>query len=206
MVLATGVAGEVASYVVLFVLVVLGGAGVPVIGTAAVTATAILASQGTLSIDDVIGVGCLAAVLGGLLGYYVGRQWGLEVMEHPGRGEKRRRGMLDHGHALYAKWGWLACFFIPSFIAGIARMRFVLFLIFNTIAAVIYQFATALPSYGAASLISGHTETSKVVDVAVGVALVVLIFWRVVLPRRRSRSARRGESVDGARASAAGGG
>ena len=94
--------------------------------------------------------------------------------------------MLDQGTALYAKWGWLACFFIPSFIAGICGMRFLMFLIFNTMAAVIYQFATALPAYGAATLISGHTEASNIVDLAVGVVLLVLIFWRIVLPPRRS--------------------
>jgi membrane protein DedA with SNARE-associated domain len=187
-VLATGVEGEAASYAVLFVLVVLGGAGVPMIGTAAVTAASILASQGTFSIDDVIAVACVAAVLGGVLGYLGGRRWGVDLMQRPGRGEDRRRKILDEGHTLYVRWGWLACFFIPSFVAGIARMRFLMFLVFNTIAAVIYQFAAALPAYGAATLISGGTQTSNVVDLAVGVVLVVLIFWRVVLPRRRSRN------------------
>jgi hypothetical protein len=43
---ATSVEGEVGYYVALFLLVVLGGAGVPMIGTAAVTASAILASRG----------------------------------------------------------------------------------------------------------------------------------------------------------------
>lgn len=198
MVLATSVQAEAVYYAVLFLLVVLGGAGVPMIGTAAVTAAAILGSQGTLSIDDVIGVACVAAVIGGLLGYGIGRRWGLELMRRPGRSEDQRQKMLDQGHALYVKWGWLACFFIPSFIAGIARMRFRMFVIFNTIAAVIYQFATALPAYGAATLISGHTETSNVVDLAVGIVLVVLIFWRVVLPRRRSRRGdRRGAGASG---------
>jgi len=74
-----------------------------------------------------------------------------------------------------------------------------MFLIFNTMAAVIYQFATALPAYGAATLISGHTEASNIVDLAVGVVLLVLIFWRIVLPRRRSRreqDAERGAAAD----------
>jgi membrane protein DedA with SNARE-associated domain len=195
-VLAASVQTDVVYYVVLFLLVVLGGAGVPMIGTSAVTAAAILASQGTLSIDEVIGVACVAAIVGGVLGYCVGRRWGFELMQRPGRGEERRGKMLDQGNALYVKWGWLACFFIPSFIAGIARMRFRVFLTFNTIAAVIYQFATALPAYGAASLISGHTETSNVLDLSVGVVLVVLIFWRVVLPRRRSRTRARGDGGD----------
>jgi membrane protein DedA with SNARE-associated domain len=202
-VLATSVEVEAAQYAVLFLLVVLGGAGVPMIGTAAVTAAAILASQGTLSIEDVIAVACVAAVLGGLLGYAGGRRWGVELMARPGRGEERRQKMLDQGHALYVRWGWLACFFIPSFIAGIARMRFLMFVIFNTIAAVIYQFATALPAYGAATLISGHTQTSNIADLAVGAVLVVLIFWRIVLPRRRSRKAQEAESEDpGAHANA----
>jgi membrane-associated protein len=189
----TSTSGEVASYIALFVLVVLGGAGVPMIGTAAVTAAAILASQGTLSIEDVIAVACAAAILGGLLGYGGGLRWGVALMEHPGRGAARRKKTLDQGHALYVRWGWLACFFIPSFIAGICSMRFLMFLVFNTIAAVIYQFATALSAYGAATLISGHTETSNVVDLAVGVVLVVVIFWRIVLPRRRSRRTTPGE-------------
>lgn len=161
------------------------------VGTAAVTAAAIFASQGTLSIVDVIGVACVAAMLGGVLGYYIGRRWGVALMQRPGRGEERRRKILEEGNALYVKWGWLACFFIPSFVAGIARMRFLIFVIFNSVAALIYQFATALPAYGAATLISGHTETGNVVSLAVGVVLVVLIFWRVVLPRRRLRKAER---------------
>jgi len=187
-VLAAIVEGEVASYVVLFALVVLGGAGVPMIGTAAVTAAAILASQGTLSIDGVIAVACAGAVLGGVLGYWVGLHWGVELMEHPGRGQERRRKMLDEGHALYERWGWLACFFIPCFVAGICRMRFAVFLLFNTIAAVLYQFATALPAYGVARVLTGHTGTSDIVDLGVGVVLAALILWRIVLPRRRSRA------------------
>ena len=107
MILATSVEGEAASYVLLFVLVVLGGAGVPMVGTAAVTAAAILASQGTLSIDDVVAVACAGAVLGGLLGYEGGRRWGVELMQRPGRGEERRMKILDQGNTLYAKWGWL---------------------------------------------------------------------------------------------------
>ena len=193
-VLATSVEVEVAYYAALFVLVLAGGAGVPMIGTAAVTAAAILASQGVLSIEDVIAVACVAAVLGGLLGYGGGRRWGASLMERPGRWEERRRKTLDQGHALYSRWGWLACFFIPSFIAGIARMRFVMFLIFNTMAAVIYQFATALPAYGAAKVISGHSNTESVFELAAGIVLVVLIFWRVVLPRRR-RHARSDQPV-----------
>lgn len=184
LVLATSAEGEVGTYVALFLLEVVGWMGVPVVGTAALTAAAVLASQGVLSIEDVIVVACVAAVLGGVLGYGAGRRWGVGLIERPGRGEERRKKTLSRGTALYRRWGWLAVFFLPAFIAGIARMRFVTFVICETMAAVMYQFATALSAYGAAKVISGHVDTESLIELAVGVVLVVVIFWRVVLPRR----------------------
>ena len=180
---ATTVKGGVAPYLALFVLVVFGGAGVPMVGTAAVSAAAVLASQGVLAIEDVIAVACVAAVLGGVLGYAGGRRWGVSLMERPGRWEERRARTLEEGHALYSRWGWLACFVIPSFVAGIARMALVMFLIFNTMAAVIYQFATALPAYGAGKVVSGHSGGVSVAELAVGVGLIAVIAWRLI--RRR---------------------
>ncbi len=177
--------GGVLPYLALFVLVVAGGAGVPMVGTAAVTAAAALASQNVLSIDDVIAVACAAAVIGGLLGYGGGRRWGVQMMERPGRYEQRRRVALEKGHDLYGRWGWLACFVIPSFMAGIARMAFVMFIVFNTIAAVCYQFATALPVYGAAKVVSGHSDAVSIVELIAGVAALVLIGLRL-LGRRRA--------------------
>jgi LPXTG-motif cell wall-anchored protein len=180
--------GGVWPYVVLFLCVVAGGAGVPAIGTAAVSAAAVLASQHELAIDDVIAVACVAAVLGGVLGYWVGQRWGVRLMEHPGRHEQGRRRALAEGHEAYERWGWLACFVIPSFIAGIARMSFAMFLVFNTIAAVTYQFATALPAYGAAKIVSGHPDAKSIVAVAVGLGLLVAIGWLLLRRRRRSRA------------------
>lgn len=184
LVLATSAEGEVATYFALFVLEVVGWMGVPVVGTAALTAAAVLASQGLLSIEAVIVVACVAAVLGGVLGYGAGRRWGAGLMQHPGRGEERRKKTLARGTALYSRWGWLAVFFLPAFIAGTAHMRFLTFVICETMSAVMYQFATALSVYGAAKVISGHVDTESLIELAAGVVLVVLIFWRVVLPRR----------------------
>lgn len=53
-------------------------------------------------------------MLGGLLRYGGGRRWGVSLMERPGRHEERRRAALAKGHELYGRWGWLACFVIPS--------------------------------------------------------------------------------------------
>jgi membrane protein DedA with SNARE-associated domain len=184
-ILAVSAQGGTWPYVVLFLCVIAGGAGVPAIGTAAVSAAAVLASQHQLAIDDVVAVACVAAVLGGVLGYWVGQRWGVRLMEHPGRHEQARRRALAEGHEAYERWGWLACFVIPSFIAGIARMAFAMFLIFNTIAAVTYQFATALPAYGAGKIVSGHADAESVVALAVGLGVVVVIGWWLLRRHRR---------------------
>lgn len=187
--LAVSVQGGAWPYVALFLLVLAGGAGVPAIGTAAVGTAAVLASQGTLDIDAVVAVACAAAVLGGLLGYGGGRRWGVRLMERPGRHQQGRRNALAKGHEAYRKWGWLACFVIPSFIAGIARMVFLIFLTFNTIAAVLYQFATALPAYGAGKVVSGHASAGNAIELAAGLALACLIGLRLGRRRRRTKAA-----------------
>jgi LPXTG-motif cell wall-anchored protein len=194
-VLAVSPQGGVWPYAVLFLCVIAGGAGVPAIGTAAVGTAAVLASQHQLSIDAVLAVACLAAVIGGVLGYWIGQRWGLRLMERPGRHEQARRKALAQGHEAYERWGWLACFVIPSFIAGIASMTFAIFLIFNTIAAVTYQFATALPSYGAGKIVSGHTDAKSIIALAVGLGLLAAIGWWLARRRRRSAAARHGLSA-----------
>jgi membrane protein DedA with SNARE-associated domain len=198
--LAVTVSGTTWAYVALFLLVVAGGAGVPAIGTAAVGTAAVLASQGVLSIDDVIAVACVAAVLGGVLGYGGGRRWGTRLMDRPGPHQQQRKRVVAKGHELYRRWGWLACFVIPSFVAGIARMLFAMFLIFNTIAAVGYQFATALPAYGAGKIVSGNADVPSVLYVLFG--LVVLTFIGLRLRRRRRRRLARAARASVATASA----
>jgi membrane-associated protein len=188
--LAVSVQGGLWPYIVLFVAVVAGGAGVPMIGTAALSATAVLASQHLLSIDVVLAVACLAAVMGGVVGYGVGRRWGVSLMERPGRHEQERREALAKGHELYERWGWLACFVIPAYVAGTASMAFLVFFIFNSIAAITYQCATGLSAYGVGRVATGNADAKSIVALAVGLALIASIGWLLLRRRRRSRADR----------------
>jgi LPXTG-motif cell wall-anchored protein len=63
-----------------------------------------------------------------------------------------------------------------------------MFLIFNTIAAVTYQFATALPAYGAGKIVSGHADAKSIAALAVGLGLVVAIGWLLLRRRRQSQT------------------
>jgi membrane protein DedA with SNARE-associated domain len=176
--------GGVGPYLLVFLVLVAGGAGVPAIGTIALGTAAVLASQDELSIEGVIIVGCLGAAVGGVIGYGGGRRWGLALMERPGRWEEQRRTTLERGHEIYARWGWLACFVIPSFVAGIARMRFAIFLIFGTIAAFLHAAGTAVGAYGAGKVASGRHDVVSILEFALGLVVLVLLVQRLRLRRR----------------------
>jgi membrane protein DedA with SNARE-associated domain len=180
--------GGVGPYLLLFLVLVASGAGVPAIGTIALGAAAVLASQHELSIDAVIIAGCLGAAVGGVLGYGGGRRWGLALMERPGRWEEQRRRTLERGHEIYGRWGWLACFVIPSFVAGIARMSFPIYLIFGTIAAFLHASATAVGAYGAGKVASGHHDTVSILELALGLVVLVWLVQRFRLRRNAIRA------------------
>lgn len=71
----------------LFVLILLESAGLPLPGETALIAAAILASRGHFDIVVVIAVAAAAAIIGDNGGYYVGRRWGRKIL---------------------ARWEWLA--------------------------------------------------------------------------------------------------
>lgn len=64
----------------LFFLVLLESAGVPLPGETALIGAGILASQGHFDIVAVIAVTAAAAILGDNGGYYVGRRWGRKIL------------------------------------------------------------------------------------------------------------------------------
>ncbi len=64
----------------LFVLILLESAGLPLPGETALIAAAILASRGHFDIVVVIAVAAAAAIIGDNGGYYVGRRWGRKIL------------------------------------------------------------------------------------------------------------------------------
>jgi MYXO-CTERM domain-containing protein len=182
------VQGSPLAYALLFVLALAGWAGVPAVGAAGLGTAAVLASQHQLSIAAVLVVASAGAVLGGLVGYAIGKRWGTALMERPGRREQQRRRALTKGQDVYDRWGWLAVFFTPAWVAGVSAMRYGVFVVFNSMAAVLFVLATGLPAYGAGKVSSGHTDSTSVASLVGGLALaaaLVLLFLRY----RRRRAA-----------------
>ena len=109
-------------YLLLFFAVAASWAGVPLVGTAALGAAGVAASQGKLDLAAVIVVSVIAGEAGGLGGYVIGRRWGRRLLDRPGRHQAGRRKMMERGESLYARWGWLAVFFTPAIVSGTAQM------------------------------------------------------------------------------------
>ncbi len=82
---AAGLGNTWWQYLLLFVLVAASWAGAPAIGTAALGAAAVAASQRKLDLAAVIAVAVIAGEVGGLCGYAIGRRWGRRPLERPVR-------------------------------------------------------------------------------------------------------------------------
>ena len=113
-----GLASTWWQYLLLFLAVAASWAGVPAIGTAALGAAAVAASQDKLDLVAVIVVAVLAGEAGGLGGYSIGRRWGRRLLERPGKHQAGREKMEERGEKLYARWGWLA---VPETMAGVTN-------------------------------------------------------------------------------------
>jgi membrane-associated protein len=177
------------AYLAVFVLVMIGWAGVPAIGGAVIAGAAALASQGKLNIVVVLAVSVAATGVGGLIGYAIGLRWGRAIMTHPGPWLRRRQQAVATGEVLYAKWGRLAVFFTPCLVSGIARMKLAQFAVWNLLAGAVYVLSVGPAAYGAGKISAGAQGLdgggSLIAGVAVGVA--AFVFARRYHRRRKAR-------------------
>ena len=174
-------------YLLLFLAVAASWAGVPVIGTAALGAAAVAASQGKLDLAAVIVVAVIAGEAGGLGGYAIGRRWGRQLLERPGRHHARREKMVERGEKLYSRWGWLAVFFTPAIVSGTAKMRLYQFALWNLLASLAWAVSVAASAYGVSRLATGHHTGHDIAILVIGLGAGVLVAVAAVRRHRRRR-------------------
>jgi membrane protein DedA with SNARE-associated domain len=185
-------------YLLLFVAVAASWAGVPFIGTAALGAAAVAASQDKLDLAPVIVIAVLAGEAGGLAGYAIGRRWGRRLLERPGRHQAGREKMEERGERLYARWGWLAVFFTPAIVSGTAKMRPYQFALWNLLDSLGWSVSVAASAYGAGRLASGHHSAHDIAILVIGLAAGALVAVAAVRRHRRRSTQRPGPIVNGA--------
>jgi membrane protein DedA with SNARE-associated domain len=120
---------SIAEYILLFVLVVIMGAGVPGPGEAALIAAGTLAGEGKLIVGIVLATAIIAWMLGSAAGWEIGIHGGRQLLDHPGRLEQRRRNLLAKGDRAFGRHTFAASVTMPAFVSGIFRVRFWLFML-----------------------------------------------------------------------------
>jgi membrane protein DedA with SNARE-associated domain len=185
---------ENVGYAALAGFVAIEAAGVPVPGETALIASAVLASQGHLSIELVIAVAAVAAIVGDNFGYMLGARFGRRLLERPGRTQARRLVALKQGEQLFERHGpkavfigrWIALLRIwAAWLAGMASMRWRSFLLWNALGGICWALFFGLLGY-----YGGEAAAELVARLGVGIAIALgaaaVATW-VVVHRRRGR-------------------
>jgi membrane protein DedA with SNARE-associated domain len=184
-------------YLLLFLAVAASWAGVPVIGTAALGAAAVAASQEKLDLAAVIVVAVIAGEIGGLGGYVIGRRWGRRLLDRPGRHQAGREKMMERGEKLYARWGWLAVFFTPAFVSGTANMPPYRFAFWNLLDSVGWAVSVAASGYGVGRLVTDHHTGHDIAILVIGLGAGALVVVVAARRHRRRRTQRLDPIVNG---------
>ena len=127
---------ELSEYILLFVFVVILGAGLPGLGDAALIAAGTLAGEGKLNVGVVLATGMVAWMLGSVIGFQIGVRGGRPLLDHPGRLEKSRRKVLAKGDRAFGRHTFAASVTMPAFVSGIFHVRFLVFLLGALVAGV----------------------------------------------------------------------
>ncbi len=182
------VRGPSGDYAGLFLAAGASWAGLPGPGEAALIAAAILAAHHHLDIVSVVAVAWLGATVGGIVGWLIALKAGRAAMTIRGPLLRARLAALERGDRFFARYGPLAVFLTPSWVAGIHGMRPSRYLPANALAALTWAFGIGLGGYYVGpSVIDLVGDAGLAGGAAIGLVLVV----GVVLGLRRRHRARR---------------
>jgi membrane protein DedA with SNARE-associated domain len=160
--------------------------GVAGVGEAALIAAGIAAAHGKVDLASILFVAWFGASVGGTAGWVIGLKGGRALMTRAGPLYRLRLRLLRHGDAIYARRGWLAVFFAPSWMAGVSRMRAAKFLPLNALSALIWALGVGLGAYFAGPSVADVVDDIGLAGLIVLAAIVGASFAGSRLWRRRT--------------------
>ncbi|MGH3008630.1 MAG: DedA family protein [Gaiellaceae bacterium] len=183
---------------VVFVVVFLEVAGLPFIpGETALITAAALASQGHGSIVAIIVLAIVGAVTGAVLAYVVGRRWGRELLTRWPWFDRISRKGVEESQKFFDRHGSKAVFlgrFVPvlratlGWMAGVARMPFGGFLLWNVLGAVAWGSLIGLLSYYLGEAVINAVEKDLGIGIGAIAGIVLLLAGLHVLRKRLERT------------------
>jgi membrane protein DedA with SNARE-associated domain len=173
--------------VLLFGLVALESAGVPLPGETALVAAAILATprHHHYSIVTVIVVAACAAIVGDNVGYWIGRAGGRKLLQRWGPVRRYSDRALPAGERFFAKHGGKTVFIgrfvavlrvTAAWLAGITHMSWWRFFLWNAAGGIVWAAAVGLVAYYFGKTAADAFERYGLIGAAVVVVLAVLGF------------------------------
>jgi membrane protein DedA with SNARE-associated domain len=180
----------------LFVLIALESAGLPLPGETALIAAAILATpkQDHYSIVTVIAVAAFAAIVGDNIGYWIGRTGGRTLIERWGPLRRYSERVLPPGERFFERHGGKTVFFgrfvavlrvTAAWLAGITHMSWWRFFFWNAAGGIVWATGFGLLAYyfgkAAADAISEYGFTGA----AVVIVLAALVFGGIHFWQKR---------------------
>jgi membrane protein DedA with SNARE-associated domain len=177
--------------VLLFLLVAVESAGVPLPGETALIAAAVLAHD-HYGIWWVIVVAAVAAIVGDNVGYWLGRLGGRKLLERWSITRRYAERALPPSERFFRRHGGKTVFLgrfvallrvTAAWLAGISRMRWWRFFLWNAAGGIVWAAGTALVAYwagrAAADAIEHYGLYAVVALAVLGIAaFVVLRLWR----------------------------
>jgi membrane protein DedA with SNARE-associated domain/membrane-associated phospholipid phosphatase len=194
-------------YLVVLFGVMLESTGVPLPGETILLASGILVQRGHLDLGYTIAFGISGAVLGDQIGYWVGREGGRPFVLKWGRYLFITPERLARAEAFFARHGGKAVFLARFFsgfrvfgalVAGISRMRWGSFILYNALGGALWATAVVLLGYLLGSSIGlverwlGRATLMLLAGLAVVVAFYLAYRWAA---NNRARLVEWGEAL-----------
>jgi membrane-associated protein len=181
--------GPAVDYGALAVAAFASSVGVPGPGEPVLIAAAVLAAKNHLGIYSVLFVAFVAAFVGGIAGWMVGRRAGRGLMTAPGPLRGFRQAAVARGDHVFDRYAFVAVLLTPSWIAGIHRVRLPVFLLANTIGALLWALGIGMAAYLIGpSVVDVVNDEGIVVSLILGAAILAIVGAEIV--RRRRKHAR----------------
>jgi membrane protein DedA with SNARE-associated domain len=167
--------------VILFVLIAMESAGVPLPGETALITAGVLAARGDMDIVEVIVVAAAAAIIGDNVGYWVGRLGGRRLLERWEPLERHASRVLPWSERFFKRHGAKTIFFgrffavlrvTAAWLAGISRMHWWQFFFWNAAGGICWAVLVGLVSY---YLGRAAAEAINRYGLIAGVAIVALL-------------------------------
>src|SRR5919199_4008142 len=184
-------------YLVVFFGVMAESMGVPLPGETILLAAGVMVQRGNLDFGDTIVFGILGAIVGDQIGYWVGRKGGRPFVLRWGRYLFTTPARLARAEAFFARHGGKAVFLARFFsglrvfgalVAGISRMRWMTFLIYNALGGAVWATTVVLVGYFLGSSLSlverWLGRATLLLALLVALAVGFYLAYRLATPNR----------------------